>query len=109
MSRRTTSEAPMSQLIRSGTVLVVEDDVQFRRDLCEVIEAAGYPVVAAANGLDAIEFLHAEGAQPALILLDLNMPSIDGWMFRRWLEAQPKLRATPLIIITAVLDRGDAT
>jgi CheY-like chemotaxis protein len=63
------------------TVLVVDDDVDVREAIAEVVESAGYPVEVASNGLEALAYLHDHREDRCLVLLDLMMPVMDGWTF----------------------------
>lgn len=85
----------------SKVVLVIDDDVAFRRDVCEALETDGYGVMAAADGRDAMKLLTFGGVKPAAILLDLNMPEIDGLSFIRWVEQQPHLKKIPIVVASA--------
>jgi CheY-like chemotaxis protein len=67
-------------------ILIVDDDEDIRELLSLVLEAAGYRVKVAADGLDALEQIQ-EGEPPALILLDLMMPRMDGQHFLRKLTS----------------------
>jgi CheY-like chemotaxis protein len=83
------------------TIIVVVDDTDGIRDLVtDTLTDAGYAVVCAANGADALDVI--AGTDPALILLDLNMPVMDGWQFARALAAR-SLRI-PVIVMTAAGD-----
>jgi CheY-like chemotaxis protein len=80
------------------TLLVVEDDDVAREALAAVLRRAGYRVVPAANGEEALAALRA-GPAPDLILLDMLMPVLDGWHFLdhfRQEAAQP-----PVVVTTA--------
>jgi CheY-like chemotaxis protein len=83
-----------------NTILVIDDDVAMRRDVCEALEGAGYATVAASNGRDAIEALSSYG-RPRAIVLDLDMPDMDGVAFKRWLNQQPALKTIPVIVASA--------
>ena len=65
-----------------GHVLIVDDDELIREYLCERLKDAGYSCTAVANGIEAIQNLR-ENATPDVVLLDLNMPGIDGMEFLR--------------------------
>jgi len=81
-------------------VLVVDDDNDIRDALGETLKDEGYRVMSFQNGKEALDYLqHGGGAD--LILLDLMMPVMDGWTFRRELQKDPKLAAIPVIAITA--------
>lgn len=84
-----------------GSIVVVEDDPDFRRLICESLLSAGYHVTGARNGREALEYLR-ETPAPDLIVLDLVMPVMDGWEFRREQVADPSLASIPVLILTVV-------
>jgi len=84
-------------------VLVVDDDAEIRESLVEVLEERGYHAVAAANGQQALATLHG-GTRPAVILLDMMMPVMDGPTFRACLRREPELAAIPVVVISAHQD-----
>lgn len=81
-------------------ILVVEDDFDIRDTLSQILEAEGYAVSGAANGAEALDVLAKESA-PALILLDLMMPVMNGWQFRTEQLKDPELAAIPVVVISA--------
>ena len=81
-------------------ILVVEDDPDVRDAYVDVLADAGYRVETAGNGALALDRLRRGGA-PALVLLDLMMPVMDGWQLRGHMQADPALRDIPVIVITA--------
>jgi CheY-like chemotaxis protein len=83
-----------------GWVLVVDDDADIREALVDVLGDAGYPVRVAASGIEALEVL-AGSPPPALILLDLMMPGMDGFGFRAAQAADARLASVPVVIISA--------
>src|SRR5205823_6375304 len=72
----------------SASILIVEDHADLRESLTEILEDEGYVVASAANGLDGLNYLQAH-PPPRLILLDLKMPVMDGWEFRRRQQEDP--------------------
>jgi CheY-like chemotaxis protein len=91
----------MEQIQRyRGDVMVVEDDYAIRETLRELLEDEGYHVTPASNGAEALARLRADEA-PQLILLDLMMPVMDGWEFRRAMEKDPKLSGIPVVLLSA--------
>lgn len=84
----------------AGTILLVEDDYAIRQTIAELLEEEGYRVRSAANGAEALELIDASGA-PSLVLLDLMMPVMNGWEFRRAMQADPRLAAVPVIVLSA--------
>jgi len=102
----------MSDRVRDGKgaaaspwVLVVDDDDELRDSLAEALVERGLAVQKAHHGRDALEVIQrnlAEGRRPpAAIVLDLQMPVLDGWGFAKAMDADPDLRGIPLVIATA--------
>src|SRR6185295_16292760 len=90
----------VSDTTTGSDILVVDDDSDIRDSLREVLEDEGYSVACVGNGREALEFLHRE-PRPRVILLDLMMPIMDGWQFRREQKRDPAIADIPLIVITA--------
>lgn len=84
-------------------ILVVEDDPDVRDLMKLLLEVEGYHVACAENGLDALAQMR-RAASPHLILLDLMMPIMDGWQFRREQKQDPVLADIPVVIISAASD-----
>jgi CheY-like chemotaxis protein len=82
-------------------VLVVDDDPELLGLIGEALEYRGYRVAGAKNGREALE--RVEGERPQLILLDMNMPVMDGWTFARALRERHG-RGIPVVVITAAKD-----
>jgi CheY-like chemotaxis protein len=82
------------------SILIVEDDLDVREALTQVLEFEGYSVVGATNGREALDRLRA-GALPSLILLDLMMPVMDGLQFRAAQMRDPSLAHIPVVVISA--------
>ncbi len=83
----------------STEVLVVEDDADSRELMRRTLQDAGYRVVEANDGGEAIEILGARS--PALIVLDLMMPNIDGFGVLAHLRSKPRLAGIPVVVVTA--------
>jgi CheY-like chemotaxis protein len=81
-------------------ILVVDDDADIREVLTEVLKEAGHEVVTASNGLEALALLRA-GSSPCLVLLDLMMPVMDGYLFIEAQKQDPALASIPVAVITA--------
>ena len=86
-------------------ILYVEDNRENRMLVRAVLEAAGYTIVEAEDGLAGIEAAVRE--QPALILLDINLPGVDGYEIVAILKSFPNLASTPVIAVTAYAMQGD--
>ena len=81
------------------SILVVDDDLAAIESLTDILAAEGYTVTSAKNGKEALERL--TGAPlPGLIILDLFMPEMDGWEFRRAQLKDDKLREIPVVVMT---------
>jgi CheY-like chemotaxis protein len=83
-------------------VLLVEDDADVREALAAALGRCGYSVTTACNGRDAIDHLARSTEQPSLIVLDWMMPVMNGLDFLTHQAANPRLRATPVLILSAV-------
>ncbi|AYM78294.1 response regulator [Janthinobacterium agaricidamnosum] len=84
-------------------VMVVDDSLTVRRVMQRLFEREGYQVLLAKDGLDALEQLHAlePAAMPALLLVDVEMPRMDGFDLTRNVRSDDKTRAIPVIMITS--------
>ena len=98
----TTLERHMPERSVSGgqTLLVVEDDPPTRELMGRIGEKLGMATAEARNGREAIDWLGGH-AVPHAILLDLNMPEMDGFQFLDHLRADPRWRDIPVIVVTA--------
>jgi CheY-like chemotaxis protein len=85
------------------SVLVVDDDWQTRYALRMALEAAGYAVREATDGADALAQLR-QGPPPDLILLDMVMPVMNGWEFRREQASDPALARVPVVVFSAAYE-----
>ena len=83
-------------------VLIVEDDADLRQMMAQVLNLEGFHAVTVANGREALEYLEDHRPKPDLILLDLNMPVMDGWEFRRKQRANPNVADVPVIVVSAL-------
>ena len=81
------------------TILVVEDNPLNRELVVDLLEGAGYTVLQAEGGVELLERVKA--AQPGLILLDLQLPGLDGVTLARQLKADPATREIPVLAMTA--------
>src|SRR5213080_1997245 len=92
-------------LEKKPKVLYIEDNRENRMLVRAVLEAAGYTIVDAEDGLAGIEAAIRE--EPALILLDINLPGVDGYEIVAILKSFPNLASTPVIAVTAYAMEGD--
>lgn len=90
----------------SGVVLYIEDNPDNKTLVQRALESKGYTLVWAAKGEEGLA--QAAAIRPGVILLDINLPDIDGYEVARRLKADPELEAIPIIAITANALKGDA-
>ena len=86
--------------LAQDTILVVDDDPAILATVEEILMSEGYAVATATNGAQALEAI--ERARPALVLLDMRMPVLDGWGFAQGLRARGV--AVPVLVMTAAQD-----
>jgi DNA-binding response OmpR family regulator len=90
---------------QNGRVLVVEDDSPIRSMLSDVLTDAGFGVLAASDGYEALQLLHA--ARPDLIVLDLMLPRMSGWAFLERAQGELSRANIPVVILSAIRGEGD--
>ena len=98
--RRSPGDYP-TMTTESHSVLIVEDDEDVRGAYAAYLEGAGYRVVEAADGLDALRERRGLRDAVCLILLDLFMPNMNGWAFRAEQLRDPTLAPIPVVVISA--------
>ena len=90
------------------TILLIEDDaieiLKFNRSLIKLREV--HELIEAHNGENALDIL-AENSQIDLILLDLNMPKMNGFEFLKQLRTDPNLKYIPTVVLTTSINRSD--
>jgi two-component system cell cycle response regulator DivK len=89
----------------NNTILYVEDNFENRVLIRRILQAEGYIVLEAENATEAMAAVR-EG-MPDLILMDINMPDVDGYSLTATLKSIPKLRGVPVIALTANVMKGD--
>ena len=89
----------------SKRILVVEDQEDNRRILRDLLTSAGYEVIQAENGEEALAAAARE--RPDLILMDIQLPLLDGYEATRRIKVDPDLRAIPIIAVTSYALSGD--
>lgn len=87
---------------RPPLILLVEDDVAIRETVSECLSSEGYRVDAAEHGADALARL-AGGERPALVVLDLVMPVMNGAELVERVRAEPRLAGLPMLLMTAAI------
>ena len=88
-------------------ILIADDDAKHRRLISDVLTAVGYDTLTATNGERAIEMARSD--KPGLILMDVQMPVMDGLSAVKVLKADHVTRSIPVIAITALAMDGDRT
>jgi len=86
-------------------ILVVEDNELNREVLIRRLTKAGFAVITAANGREAVDRTTSE--LPDLVLMDMNLPVMDGFTATALLKGDPRTRAIPVIALTALVMPGD--
>jgi CheY-like chemotaxis protein len=107
------ARAPLGQLGQPVTItkrkriLIVDDDPEICEALADVLGAEGYAVGCVGNGAQALDDLASTPTDT--VLLDLNMPVMNGFQFLGMRAADPKLASIPVIILSASLSRPEPT
>jgi CheY-like chemotaxis protein len=82
------------------SILIIDDDLDIRREVSEILREEGVEVLSARSGGEGLRLLRAS-KPPAVILLDLMMPETDGWEFRRAQLADPALAGVPVLLFSS--------
>jgi CheY-like chemotaxis protein len=90
-----------SSAVAHCPILIVEDDADLREMMAQLLTLEGFRASTVANGREALEYL-SQGDKPDVILLDLMMPVMDGWEFRRQQQASADLSRVPVIVLSAL-------
>ena len=89
----------------SKCILVVEDQEDNRRIVRDLLSSVGFELIEAATGEEGVRL--AESHRPDLILMDIQMPVLDGYEATRRIKATPELRHIPIIVVTSYALSGD--
>jgi len=89
----------------SKRILVVEDQEDNRQILRDLLATAGYDMIEAEDGMQAVAA--ASEHRPDLILMDIQLPELDGYEATRRIKANPALSAIPIIVVTSYALSGD--
>ena len=95
----------MSQQDTKGTILYIEDNADNRLLVRRILHAEDYEFTEAKNASDALAVLKT--ARPNLILMDINMPDMDGYTLTAKIKSMPGFERIPILAITANVMRGD--
>jgi DNA-binding response OmpR family regulator len=99
--RLSRGKIPTSLERKSRCILVVEDDNEIRRSVCDILQDEGFATWSAKNGREALDLLYEQPSMPSLILLDLMMPVMDGWQFHERLARDRKIPPIPVVVMSA--------
>jgi chemosensory pili system protein ChpA (sensor histidine kinase/response regulator) len=88
-----------AEAARPPLILVVDDSLTVRKITGRLLQREGYRVATAKDGVEALEFMQEE--VPAVLLLDIEMPRMDGFEVARHVRADPRTRALPIVMITS--------
>ena len=91
-----------------SSILVVEDDIDIRSALVQILRMEGHETAEAANGKEALEYIR-NNPRPCMVLLDMMMPVMTGRQFLDVFKDEPESSSIPVIIISAVADRIDTS
>jgi len=86
-------------------ILIVEDQEDNRMIMRDVLSSAGYELIEAVNGEDGVKLAHSE--RPDLILMDIQLPIIDGYEATRRIKGSAELKSIPIIAVTSYALSGD--
>jgi CheY-like chemotaxis protein len=94
-------------MIEQPLVLIVDDDRDNREGYAEYLGGLGYRVSEAESGLAAVQSALRDA--PSVILMDLELPGVDGWEITRRLKSEPTTREIPIIAVSAHVFPSDIT
>ncbi|MBK7012227.1 MAG: response regulator [Xanthomonadales bacterium] len=89
----------LPEVVRKTTIMVVDDSITMRKVTTRVLERADMEVVTAKDGLDAVEKL--QDTVPDLMLLDIEMPRMDGYELATYMRNDARLKGVPIIMVTS--------
>ena len=87
--------------LRVSTAMVIDDSISVRRATTHLLQTAGWDIVTAKNGIDALEKLDEMETPPDIFLCDMEMPRMDGIELVKRLRKQPEFQSTPFVMITS--------
>ena len=95
----------MISMDNKGTILYVEDNIDNRTLVRRILLSEDYSLIEAVNAADALRVL--ENTKPDLILMDINMPDMDGYTLTARIKSMPGFASVPILALTANVMRGD--
>lgn len=91
--------------VKSKRVLIIDDEIDVRLALADMLVTEGYKVATARNGADALDYLKSRDELPDLIILDINMPVKDGLEFRYDQRRMADLNHIPIVMMSGDIER----
>jgi DNA-binding response OmpR family regulator len=82
-------------------ILIVDDSLSMRHVLSNVVKKAGWTALQARDGVEALEMLTASAKPPSLVLLDIEMPRMDGYEFLSTIRGQQAFASLPVVMLTS--------
>ena len=95
----------MISMENKGTILYVEDNIDNRTLVRRILLSEDYSLIEAVNAAEALKVL--ENTKPDLILMDINMPDMDGYTLTARIKSMPGFATVPILALTANVMRGD--
>ena len=96
----------MQETVPHGpTILVAEDSIEQRALYAKILEGAGFRVLEAGDGAEAVAMVRRE--RPGLVLMDVTMPGTSGWNAVRVLKEDPETNRVPIIVVTGLAGSWD--
>jgi two-component system, cell cycle response regulator DivK len=89
----------------SNRILVIEDNEDNRQIIRDLLTSSGYELIEAVNGVEGVAM--AQSHRPDLILMDIQLPEIDGYEATRQIRSVPELETVPIIAVTSYALSGD--
>jgi two-component system chemotaxis response regulator CheY len=87
-------------------IMSVDDSVTMRKIIGRVVSMLGYELLEAANGVEALAILEKDHTDVALVIMDINMPEMDGIAALEAIKANPELKSLPVMMVTTDSDRN---
>ena len=93
--------AARRRAVREEEILIVDDSISIRRSVANLLRAAGWRSVQARDGLEALEWLERAAKLPDAIIMDIEMPRMDGYELAATLRSRPEFERVPILMLTS--------
>jgi chemosensory pili system protein ChpA (sensor histidine kinase/response regulator) len=94
-------QSPAARAREAWSVMIVDDSLSVRRVVSNLIKSAGWRPMAAKDGLEALEVMQRSAQPPDLVLVDIEMPRMDGYELMSTMKGQEAYQNTPLVVLTS--------